>query len=81
MEEKGIGRPSTYAPTISNIQRQYIVKQKGGLQPTEAADVVTDLLVEYFPTIIDVDFTSEVESRLDTVTRGEGAWTDDLTEF
>ncbi|MFC2067933.1 type I DNA topoisomerase [Chloroflexota bacterium] len=81
MEEKGIGRPSTYAPTISNIQRQYIVKQRKGLQPTEAANVVTALLVEYFPTIIDVDFTSGMESKLDTITRGKVAWTDVLTEF
>ena len=81
MEEKGIGRPSTYAPTISNIQRNYITKQQGGLHPTEAANVVTDLLVEYFPTILDVDFTSGMELRLDSITRGEIEWTDVLNEF
>ena len=81
MEEKGIGRPSTYAPTISRIQRHYVEKQQGRFYPNEAANVVIELLMEYFPTIVDVDFTSDMESDLDKISSGEKEWTALMGEF
>jgi DNA topoisomerase-1 len=75
LEEKGIGRPSTYAPILSTIQdRLYVEKIEKRFQPTELGLVVNDLLVEHFPDIVDVEFTAGLEEKLDDVARGEQAW-------
>jgi DNA topoisomerase I len=71
MEEEGIGRPSTYAPTISTIQqRGYIKKDGGKLLPEDIAFTVTDLLTEHFPEIVDLTFTASMEQRLDDIAEG-----------
>ena len=71
MEEQGIGRPSTYAPTISTIlDRKYVDKDKKYLFPTELGIIVTDLLIEHFGDIVDLRFTADMESKLDTVEEG-----------
>ncbi|MCH7483824.1 MAG: type I DNA topoisomerase [Chloroflexi bacterium] len=75
MEEKGIGRPSTYAPTLSTIQdRGYIESEKRVLRPTNLGMTVNDLLVEYFGAFLDVDFTAEMEEELDDVASGKREW-------
>ncbi|MCH7952387.1 MAG: type I DNA topoisomerase [Chloroflexi bacterium] len=75
MEEKGIGRPSTYAPTLSTIQdRGYIEREKRVLKPTDLGKTVNDLLVEYFGAFLDVDFTAAMEEELDEVASGEREW-------
>jgi len=75
MEELGIGRPSTYAPTIETIlARNYVEKQDGRLVPTRLGEVVTDLLVEHFPGVIDVGFTASLEDQLDEVEDGTLPW-------
>ena len=72
MEEKGVGRPSTYAPTISVVlDREYVVKEGRSLRPTNLGEVVTDLMIDKFQDIVDVQFTSNMESRLDLVESGE----------
>ncbi|MBQ6711335.1 MAG: type I DNA topoisomerase [Clostridia bacterium] len=72
MEEKGVGRPSTYAPTISVVlDREYVVKEGRALRPTNLGEVVTDLMIDKFQDIVDVQFTSNMESRLDLVESGE----------
>jgi len=82
LEELGIGRPSTYAPTISTIQeRNYVVKEDKRLKPTDIGILVNDLLVEHFPTIVDYQFTAKMEDELDDVARGERAWTPVLQKF
>ncbi len=82
MEEKGIGRPSTYASTISTIlDREYVVKQEKRLQPTALGEVVTGLMLERFRDIIDVEFTANMESRLDQVEEGKQPWKDLMAEF
>ncbi|MBN1994608.1 MAG: type I DNA topoisomerase [Anaerolineae bacterium] len=82
LEEYGIGRPSTYAPIISTIQqRGYVENFEKRLYPTELGEIVNDLLVEYFPDIINVQFTSQMEDDLDRIARGELAWTPVLSEF
>ena len=82
LEEKGVGRPSTYAPTISTItDRQYVVKEGKYLRPTPLGEVVTGLMKEKFPDIVDTDFTAQMESRLDKVEAGEAAWRQVLGEF
>lgn len=83
MEEKGIGRPSTYAPTISTIiAREYVVKEGKYLKPTVLGDVVTDeFMIKYFPDIVDMKFTALMESSLDGVEEGKRAWKDVLKEF
>ena len=82
MEEKGIGRPSTYASTISTIlDREYVVKQEKRLQPTALGEVVTSLMLERFRDIIDVEFTAHMESRLDQVEEGKQPWKDLMAEF
>ena len=82
LEELGIGRPSTYAPTISTItDRQYVVKEGKYLRPTPLGEVVTGLMKEKFPDIVDADFTAQMESRLDKVEAGEVAWKQVLGEF
>ncbi|MBI5156282.1 DNA topoisomerase I, partial [Candidatus Peregrinibacteria bacterium] len=71
MEEEGIGRPSTYAPTISTVQqRGYIRKDAGKLFPEDIAFTVTDLLAEHFPNIVDLTFTAQMEQSLDDIAEG-----------
>ncbi|MGM9842591.1 MAG: type I DNA topoisomerase [Muribaculaceae bacterium] len=113
MEELGIGRPSTYAPTITTIQqREYVVKsekevskrdfctvtlkggkvtektatetittEKGKLMPTDIGVVVNDFLTEYFPNILDYNFTAEVEQDFDVIAQGKQEWTDSIRQF
>lgn len=82
LEEYGIGRPSTYAPIISTIQqRGYVEKYEKRLYPTELGEIVNDLLVEYFPNVINVAFTSQMEDDLDRIARGEMDWVPVLREF
>ena len=82
MEEKGVGRPSTYATTISTIQdREYVIKQDKRLSPTPLGEVVTGLMKDRFQDIIDVTFTANMEGQLDQVETGEIYWKDLLQQF
>ncbi len=82
MEEKGIGRPSTYAPTISTIlERNYVEKQGKYLFPTELGRIVTQLLSGNFENIVDVAFTAQMEELLDEIELGKKNWVDVLSEF
>ncbi len=82
LDENGIGRPSTYAPIISNIMnRDYIEREKKALKPTNLGMVVSDLMVEYFNKIFDVKFTAGLEEQLDDVGAGKLAWTDTIKDF
>ena len=82
MEEKGVGRPSTYAATISTIQdREYVTKQGKSLMPTPLGEIVTGLMMERFQDIVDVDFTANMESRLDAVEEGKQHWKALLADF
>jgi len=82
LEELGIGRPSTYAPTVSTIlARNYILKEKKQLYPTELGVVVTDLMKENFKNIVDVEFTADMETRLDEVEEGKLEWKNIIREF
>jgi DNA topoisomerase-1 len=82
LEERGIGRPSTYATIISTIKdRRYVDVVERKLKPTELGLVVTDFLVEHFPRVLDVAFTASVEADLDTIERGKLLWTDLLRGF
>ncbi len=82
MERLGIGRPSTYASIISTIvDREYVVNADKKLIPTTLGRVVTDLLVEHFPNIVDYSFTAEMEQKLDDIAEGEKRWVPVLREF
>lgn len=82
LEENGIGRPSTYAPIISTIQeRSYVKKENKNLVPTELGYIVTDIMKNYFKNIVDVDFTADMESKLDHVEEGNASWVDIVREF
>jgi DNA topoisomerase-1 len=82
LEERGIGRPSTYATIISTIQeRQYVQKSGGKFVPTEIGRVVTDLLVANFPDIFDYQYTARLEDELDEIEDGKEKWTDAMGEF
>ncbi len=82
MEEKGIGRPSTYAPTITTITaRGYVGRDKKQLVPTELGTVVTDILVEHFPDIAGAEFTAEMEERLDKIESGSIDWVKIMEDF
>ncbi|MEK7167764.1 MAG: type I DNA topoisomerase, partial [Patescibacteria group bacterium] len=83
LEEKGIGRPSTYAPTIATIiERGYVERnEQKRLQPKDIAFVVNDLLVEHFPHIVDYDFTAKMEEDLDRIAEGEIKWQPVIKEF
>ena len=82
MEEKGIGRPSTYAPTISTItSHEYVVKDGKYLKPTNLGVVVTELMMERFPDIVDLKFTNHMEEELDSVESGKLYWKKLLHEF
>ena len=82
LEEKGIGRPSTYAPTITTIiTRGYVSREKKKLFPTELGRMVTSMMLEYFGPIVDTEFTASMEDRLDTVEEGQADWHEILREF
>ena len=82
MEEKGIGRPSTYAPTITTIiSRGYVSREKKRLYPTELGRMVTSMMETYFEDIVDVEFTAELEDKLDKVEEGEMDWKQILRDF
>jgi DNA topoisomerase-1 len=82
LESEGIGRPSTYAPTITTIQaRGYIEKEGKALKPTDTGMVVTDFLVKYFPDIVDYKFTAEMEEDLDMIATGTKEWVPIIKEF
>lgn len=82
LEENGIGRPSTYAAILSTIQnRGYVVRENKRLEPTETGFLVNDLVVEYFPSIVDINFTSHLEDDLDLIASGEADWVEIVREF
>lgn len=82
LDENGIGRPSTYAPIISNILgRDYIEREKKSLKPTNLGMVVSDLMVEYFDKIVDVKFTAGLEKQLDEIGAGKRGWVDTIKDF
>lgn len=82
LESFGIGRPSTYAPTISTIQeRGYVTRVDKRLEPTETGVLVTDLMVKYFPNIVDTDFTAHMEEDLDKIAEGQADWVKIMDEF
>ncbi len=82
LEENGIGRPSTYAPTISTIlARGYVVREAKTLIPTELGSIVTKLMEQFFKNIVDVDFTANMETQLDDVEEGKREWVTILNEF
>jgi DNA topoisomerase-1 len=82
LEQYGIGRPSTYAPTISTIQdRGYVDKDKGVFKPTELGMVTNDLLVQHFPDIINIQFTAEMEKELDDIANNERQWPSVIQDF
>ncbi len=82
LEEKGIGRPSTYAPILSVIQdRDYVMRKDKRLYPTETGVLVNDLLVEYFPEVLNYDFTANLENQLDDIADGEREWIPVLRDF
>ena len=82
LEEQGIGRPSTYAPTIATIlDRDYVQREKGRFVPTKLGIVVTDLLTSHFPDIMDIGFTARVEEELDDIASGKREWTPVLRDF
>jgi DNA topoisomerase-1 len=82
LEENGIGRPSTYAPTLSTLQnRNYVDREGRSLVPTETGFVVNDLLSEYFPNILDIGFTARMEKQLDKIADGDKKWVEPIREF
>ena len=82
LEDDGIGRPSTYAPTISTIQqRGYVVREEKRLMPTDIGIEVNDLMVEYFSDIVDFKFTARMEEDLDMIANGQAEWTEVIHEF
>lgn len=82
LEKRGIGRPSTYAPIMSTIvDRGYVTKQAGRFQPQDVAKIVTDLLIEHFPNIVDYNFTAEMEDSLDEIAEGEKELVPVIREF
>jgi len=82
LEERGIGRPSTYAQILSTIQeREYARREKGTLFPTELGMLVTDSLVPHFPEVMDVEFTAGLEESLDKIEEGEADWVETVAAF
>ena len=82
LEEKGIGRPSTYAPIIATIiERRYVVREEKRLKPSDIALLVNDLLIEHFPKIVDYDFTARMEGELDEIAAGKLKWQPVIAEF
>ena len=82
LEEYGIGRPSTYAPTLSTIQdREYVKRERGRFYPTELGRGVNVLLTQHFPNIVDLGFTAKMEQELDEIARGERGWVPVIQDF
>jgi DNA topoisomerase-1 len=82
LEQKGIGRPSTYAPIISTIvDRGYVYKDSGKLKPEEIGIIVNDLLVKSFPNIVDFNFTAKMEDELDEIAKGKMKWVSVIRSF
>ena len=82
LEEKGIGRPSTYAPILGTLQdRGYVMRVEKRLEPTELGILVNDMLVQHFPNVVDVDFTANMEESLDDIAQGRRPWVPMLREF
>jgi DNA topoisomerase-1 len=82
LEERGIGRPSTYAPIIGTIrQRGYIRTKEGRLHPLELGETVNTVLVAHFPSIVDTNFTAHMEEELDEIAQGKQAWEETIREF
>lgn len=82
LEEIGVGRPSTYAPTLNTLRRRYYVTmQSRRFEPTELGEIVNDLIVEYFPDIVDVTFTADMEERLDEIEEGKQDWIELIDNF
>ena len=82
MESEGIGRPSTFAPTISTIQtRKYVEKDAKYLIPTDVGEIVTDFLIEHFTEVVDYKFTAKMEEKLDTIAEGKLEWVPMMREF
>ena len=82
LEEKGIGRPSTYSPTITTIlDRRYIEKEQKQLAPTELGKIVNKILIENFTDVINVEFTAEIESEFDEIAEGKEPWKNMIREF
>lgn len=82
MEENGIGRPSTYAPTISTIlARNYVTKEKKSLYPTELGLIINEIMANYFTNVINTDFTAGMESRFDDIENGDQEWKPVISEF
>ena len=82
MEEKGIGRPSTYAPTLDTIQKRgYVSLDNKRFVPTELGEIVMDLIVEFFPEVIDIDFTAQMEHDLDRIEDGDIKWVNLIDDF
>ena len=82
MEEEGIGRPSTYAPTIETIQtRGYVLKEEKQLLPTELGEIVITLLKEYFPDILNLEFTANLEEKLDLIEEGRAPWKSVVNDY
>jgi DNA topoisomerase-1 len=82
LEEEGIGRPGTYAPTLATLlARSYITTEQKKLIPTELGTVVSDLLAEHFPNVFDIGFTSQMENELDDIASGDRAWVPTLRSF
>ncbi|WP_161879061.1 type I DNA topoisomerase [Alkalibacterium sp. MB6] len=82
LEENGVGRPSTYAPTLETIQRRYYVALKNKrFEPTELGEIVNEIIAEFFPDIVDVNFTAELEKDLDSVEEGKREWVDIIDQF
>ncbi|WP_022792758.1 type I DNA topoisomerase [Marinococcus halotolerans] len=82
MEEMGIGRPSTYAPTLDTVQRRnYVALEEKRFVPTELGEIVMDLVVEFFPEILDVEFTAKMENDLDYIEEGKQNWIEIIDEF
>ena len=82
LEEKGIGRPSTYVPTISTLlSREYVIREKKNLIPTELGFIVNNIMSDYFKQIVDVDFTAGMERKLDNIEEGNEEWKKVVGEF
>ena len=82
LEEKGIGRPSTYAQILTTIQkREYVQRDRGSLSPTELGETVNDLLLKAFPDIFEVAFTAQMEESLDEIEEGDRKWVETVREF
>lgn len=82
LEEKGIGRPSTYAPIISTIlARGYVIRDKKNLVPTDLGEKVTEIMKEFFSDIVDAEFTANMEEKLDKIEEGETDWVQVIREF